>query len=561
MTETPSPAGGEETNPTFSTVGPSTAAQGLQSTLESLEATMRSIVKLSKEMADNLSGAQAASSGTSSNIGTASISSGPVPTPSTTGKATETQMVTKSSLGRITSNLSAGQSMSQQAVNAAAGRFGVPATTVAVAAANVGMATADKMRIDPQAGLDQEWYRYRAGFYGNDFDKMMGQTFNATNMPTDPAAARAMAAYASESGLAGRINLQTTADLAALTGIDPTAMLQANAAFGTPEQAYGLAAMGVQSVNPDGTPVGQADLANQIYKAFYGGRTDITQEDINTSFNPQTGNIARSLRQMGMSDEQIQTMKTLLSGRVQQGGALSEKDISRLTAEQAGETPGRASQRELALNEQERVEEFTNEFTAGLADANAAIVQFHEGLMDTNAGLYEAANYLGSFNDAAKQAGFKNFATLVAGSEAARITGDVTKNGVFNTSNLSNMLPWNWDWNMLPWNEGGGREAFDTGASSNAEGDWNISSDKVSKVHQGEMVLPARIATAVRSELGVGQVGSHTGPSKGSPPNVNISVHVARASEAEAVRLAQMVKRIIKGDRELSGLGLGQVAL
>jgi hypothetical protein len=93
-----------------------------------------------------------------------------------------------------------------------------------------------------------------------------------------------------------------------------------------------------------------------------------------------------------------------------------------------------------------------------------------------------------------------------------------------------------------------------------AEGDWNISTDKVNKVHQGEMILPARIATAVRSELGVGQVGNHTGPSRGSTPtSVTINVSVQRASDAEAIAFARRVKTVLSGDAEMSSLGLGQV--
>lgn len=121
---------------------------------------------------------------------------------------------------------------------------------------------------------------------------------------------------------------------------------------------------------------------------------------------------------------------------------------------------------------------------------------------------------------------------------------------------------------------GGGESKIPTG---NALGDWNVGKDMISKIHQGEMILPSRIAEAVRTdlasggrppqntpddviptrgELALGGVGGSTGGGGGGS-QVTINVSVAQASQEEAVRFAEMVKGILQQETYLSAVGKG----
>lgn len=109
-----------------------------------------------------------------------------------------------------------------------------------------------------------------------------------------------------------------------------------------------------------------------------------------------------------------------------------------------------------------------------------------------------------------------------------------------------------------------------------AEGDWNVSKNQISKIHQGEMVLPSRIAESVRKDLLSGgrppqgtpaeslpsrELPSHSmeGSAAGgsSVNNFTINVSVQQASEAEAVMLARRVRELIDQDQYLVSIGKG----
>lgn len=97
------------------------------------------------------------------------------------------------------------------------------------------------------------------------------------------------------------------------------------------------------------------------------------------------------------------------------------------------------------------------------------------------------------------------------------------------------------------------------GVPQYSKGEWFVESDQIAKVHYGEMVVPKQIATAVREELAMGKVSSQASSKRGQPPNVNIYLSVQRATDQEAIELAHKVKRILDGDRELMGIGLGRL--
>lgn len=112
--------------------------------------------------------------------------------------------------------------------------------------------------------------------------------------------------------------------------------------------------------------------------------------------------------------------------------------------------------------------------------------------------------------------------------------------------------------------------------TGNALGDWNVGKDMISKIHQGEMILPSRIAESVRADLASGGRPPQNTPSEAIPPRgelslgnvgatgvggsaaqVTINVSVAQASQEEAVRFAEMVKGILQQETYLSAVGKG----
>jgi hypothetical protein len=87
-----------------------------------------------------------------------------------------------------------------------------------------------------------------------------------------------------------------------------------------------------------------------------------------------------------------------------------------------------------------------------------------------------------------------------------------------------------------------------------AEGSWFIEKDQTADIHYGEMILPNRVAQAVRDEIGRGRTTS-----QGSGGNtVNIYLTIQRATDAEAARFARRVKHEIESDRELMNVGSGR---
>lgn len=98
---------------------------------------------------------------------------------------------------------------------------------------------------------------------------------------------------------------------------------------------------------------------------------------------------------------------------------------------------------------------------------------------------------------------------------------------------------------------GGQSSGSGTGYKSNAPsaktGDSYVANDGPVNVHAGEAILTTEQADAWRSEKSGGRKGSGT--------NVTINVTVARASEEEARKLAQTVKKYIQEDKHLAKMG------
>jgi hypothetical protein len=380
-------------------------------------------------------------------------------------------------------------------------------------------------RVETERALEIEWMRTRGARAGSDWDKIYDANVNRYNIGMDAGAAQqAVGAYQSMGydRIGSGVNLGEAMTIGNLTGQSPLEALQTATAHRKPGQIYALQSMGIQVMNPDGSTRGQADLANQLFDRAYGGQ-DISLEDIKTSFDPQIGYITKMLQSAGMDQTQIEAMRHLMESRVTTGAPVSQATLDEYNRTTMGEGRTAAMAQEYATG---RVEQrFTESTLQGYADAAEAVAGLKNALVDEGllSGLHDFASYLAGANETFQSFGFTK-GQAVAGTVGVGANRAINKR------------------------------------DGTAEGDWNVSTDKVNKVHQGEMILPARIATAVRSELGVGQVGNHTGPSKSSTPtNVTINVNVQRASDSEAVAFARRVKTVLSGDAEMSSLGLGQV--
>jgi hypothetical protein len=96
-------------------------------------------------------------------------------------------------------------------------------------------------------------------------------------------------------------------------------------------------------------------------------------------------------------------------------------------------------------------------------------------------------------------------------------------------------------------------------APSYAEGEWFVSKDEQANIHYGEMVLPNRVAQAVRDEMSRGRTApSSSSRGSGGSPQVVINLSIQRASEREAIWLAGRVKGLIESDDELVSIGAGR---
>jgi hypothetical protein len=105
------------------------------------------------------------------------------------------------------------------------------------------------------------------------------------------------------------------------------------------------------------------------------------------------------------------------------------------------------------------------------------------------------------------------------------------------------------------------REVRDTDKNKSgkgyAEGSWMIEKDQTANIHQGEMIIPNRIAEAVRTELRKGSTKNKQNGSGGGGVTINLTLQ--RATETEAIQFAKRVKSYLDEDDELESIGSGSI--
>jgi hypothetical protein len=84
-----------------------------------------------------------------------------------------------------------------------------------------------------------------------------------------------------------------------------------------------------------------------------------------------------------------------------------------------------------------------------------------------------------------------------------------------------------------------------------------IEKDQTANIHQGEMIIPNRIAEAVRTELRKGSTKNKQNGSGGGGVTINLTLQ--RATETEAIQFAKRVKSYLDEDDELESIGSGSI--
>jgi hypothetical protein len=534
--------------PTFG--GVSDAARELTKTLKEMQAELTKIVTLSSDLKKNFAAATKAAKSFSSSTGAGGVGAGrPTEMSDSLGQTTDTRgevpsMSFSGGVGGAIAGARGGGGLKGAAGGFMKGMGG--GTALAASAIITGaevLGTVHQMgRVSIERALEMEWMNWRVGQGGGDYGKLL-QQINSSNIGVSGIEASRAAMQWSLMGkdrAGSGLSLDTNLAISRMTGQGAMEGLASGTAYQAPNRLYQLQAMGVSMMNPDGSMRGEADLANQLFHAFYGNQK-ITHEDLKQSFDPHIGAITQSLRAAGFSDDEIARQKRLFEEKVDAGGRpLTDRMLNRLAKQEIPE--GQAAASELEMANLRKDTEFFDDAVRSFAEATNNMAGTINNLVD-DAFLNKMnsfGNYIGAMNDAFRDAGFSSIASAlgIAGVTAGNINGG---------SNQSIKTP---------------------SRSGKAEGDWNVSKDQITRIHQGEMVLPATVATAVRNELSnpanAGRMGlAEKAPSGsgGGGANVTINVTVQRASDAEAMRFAREVKRIIERDQEMSTLGLGQLVL
>jgi hypothetical protein len=426
-----------------------------------------------------------------------------------------------------------------------AGAMGQFAGSAARGIVNAGASTAEAAynigRLGNPAAAEVERARMRGRIAGQQFDTLAqslsvyGRSASDTVMAVDRFQSSGFLARGSDMS-----NLSSMIAMGNIAGIGANEAAGALMGLNNPQSIYAAQAAGVSLLGPGGRPADQYEIVNQIVGQYTQGRS---RDEIERALTVGTGNLWNTMRGF-MSEEQIELFRPIIQEATEMGRPITAADFEKFQTDLL--PAGERSEQELAreqvgygLKDAKAVDEAFASATGSVAAYTEAVAEA-EGALGTT---ITKINEFGSTFDTLRAKGVPSFLAALAGAAEAAGFG-------------------------LPSSDGSTR--------GSAEGDANVAADMTVKVHQGEMVLPSRIATAVRQELGVGSAtefsGSPMAPvrsslgfsgasARGGSPTVNVNVYVQQASEAEARRLASMVQKYLKDGSELSGVGLGQVMM
>ena len=441
------------------------------------------------------------------------------------------------------------------------------AATKDLAASTVNAAT-NLARTSAGDAAEIQRARMRANMMGVNFDATLQgtgtatQTAHDTRMTTDAYIRTGqMRRLGQERGAADLGTIMANANIAGVSGTQAVSAAMSTGEIGTSNM---LMMAGIQTYDPTtGAPLPVNDVINNMIKSGL-IPAGTSAEDIRAELANPRSYLRQSLLGNGVSQDWINTFGDQLAESGSRGG---------MTDKQAQDW----ATRNMPPGQQ--------------ADINRSKAQNKRDLKGAAAadqGYAEATNTMAAFESAVGDA------TGVLRDLVDVLNRTGVSQETFNASGVDGPLGW-----LLT---AGNALGLVPGMGGHAEGDTNVSKDQNTRIHQGEMIVPSRIATAVRKELGLADSfgstdlgsGAEMAPTKGtsfidsvmtptrmldpsayvaaasSPapssgggpaPNVTINVSVQQASEEEARRLAETVKKYLKDDRFLSGVGLGQVYL
>lgn len=509
------------------------------------------------------------------------------------------------------------------------------------------------LRVTPNEAMDLEAARFgvaQATGSFSSFKTMMDAAKNDFNVQDSKLFMNTLVTASQRYGMTGMMSGTTVNDrsaqlgqlvggfntLAGLAGIDQSRVGAAmGSMYGAPAYYAGMAA-NVYTYNPlTGEPTSIESMINQEWnKAGMEGMSEekaLQQIDINYGL---TSGGRQQLMEMFQGDETAyQLFLEGLRVRARTGEALKEGDLeqqARDIGNRGGigteQTQAQDAERAREASELEKVEEYTNDVTEGIAaaaghikEANEILTELPEplrsvvgdimgiaaeldtlqthvpnmtkGLTDFFSGLPSLlmayllgksgglGSLLSKVIPSAVRTAATTAATTAVGAGAAGLAA--LGAGLVGTT-LAVGAAGTWAVNKFTDYDEVGREDVNNAIArnagrgappssgygqwgSNAEGNWFVDKDQFSRIHQGEMILPNRVAAAVREELALGQVSGKisnlTAPDRDKGTTiVNINLTIQNASDHEAAMFANRVKRIIDGDRELMAVGAGRLA-
>lgn len=453
---------------------------------------------------------------------------------------------------------------------------------VAVESSGILTGVFNDLRINAGQAVDYEQYRHIAtrafgGDYGAFGDAVRG-SMNQYNVQDAESYYQLAAMTAVDYGglFTGKSKEQATMSMmggwmtaAKSAGLSQEAAYTAMQQTQSPQGYYSMMAMGVMTRDPlTNKPLSFEEISNQIVSNY--NLTSYSREELDRSL--AEGAPLRVSLEQSLGAEGARAVMEGLRLSVDTGGPLKEGEIDKaMEAAGAAGTEDTQARDSMSKEQQkllENIDTYTNDVTTAvqdIADMTAGIRDIMDDLrgllgpMMTAMGLKDSAyHYMGEGTSQVKK-------TLESIS-GLPIPGISTVAGI--------------------------------AASFLSEGSWNISKDQPAHVHQGEMILPARIADAVRTEMRRGSGTAKIPPAAitldnfsstvdawnaGSSDsmrdqdrqrmaqpryteggsrtyNVTINVQVANARDSEAVAFARRVKTVLEDERELMSIGSGRLS-
>jgi len=608
-------------DPTFSGFSSGDSAQTFAKVIAQIKSDMAAIERSAKNIESSLSKASR------SRLGGGGASFGADNAGGNTGSAKPTM---SSSLGQISSQLGGAKGIGYTSAFGAGALMGGIGGGGAIAG-GLAFAGLPDLVMRPERALNMENAKFGmaqgTGDFGT-FQNMLGTAKNRFNVQNEQAFLNTMVYGVQRQGLVGRLGgdekragaqIGGYSTMAALAGIDQSAVTGIMQSMGSAQTYYSSMASGVQTRNPvTGEPIGIEGQTNQYWARA--GVAGMSEKDalnqIGINFGQGSTGYQEILNNVQGDTNAADTIVQGLRLRAQQGGKPLKEGQVQDQAKEAGvlgteHTQGNEGARAVESAKTGMGAEYLLDATAGIEEATKHIenavnlLTELEGPLRTMVGAYTTmANQMDTFKTELPRAtsGITDFfsglpgflmgllmggkggllktggslllrgGAALAGTAAAPVIGAGVAAGAA-VAGVGLAGSWavhkftNYDENRkdgsqaneaIARNAGTNQRA--SGYGSYAKGDWFVESDQDARIHYGEMILPNRVAEGVRKELSLGKTSGNRATETKSDTTVNIYLTVQKASDQEAMQFATKVKKIIDGDRELMSIGMGRFA-